>query len=251
MTMVESSMEELGLQPSDCQAFEGTLTSIIEEIGYPQGQIVRWESPDVAKMNRTGHILQYWLTQHGQQYQWPIGKRFSSTGLYFDTNGDVGVTEVFVSTRTIRQQTRATAIIAGTFELSPKWWFDRNVLGRLLSVSIGATNWTVPTFASDLEKIQALGDVYQAECRRVGLGKEICESFGRPIIPSANYTAHELDVEVVHQHERHWLVPRQLHRALSRGGLCWQKRGAPATRRAAFCVPPHDLGRSAASVPVS
>lgn len=187
VAMAAPCMDEVGLKAFDYQAFEETLTSIVGELGYPQDQIVRWESTDVGKVNRTGHVLQFWMSQNGQLFNWPAGKRFASTGLYFDTNADVGVLDIFVKTKAILQRTQPTAIIAGTFELNPQWWFDRNVLGRLLAVSLGASEWKLPKTEVTEEKNHAVAQLYREQCSQVRLGKATCGQVGKPVIRTPLY----------------------------------------------------------------
>ncbi|MEE4292236.1 MAG: hypothetical protein V2J13_10860 [Cycloclasticus sp.] len=134
----------------DYVAFEQRLENIIVDIGYPLDNVVRWETTGQAKISRAGRIQHYWDPHNPGAYRFSAkGRRgehtfFLSNGLYFDTNQTMDAFDVYETMRVMLEQSRNSnrqpvAIIAGTFELSPKSWYDRNVLGKLLAVSMGAS----------------------------------------------------------------------------------------------------------------
>ena len=65
-------------------------------------------------------------------------------------------------------------IIVGTFELDSNFWFDRNVIGRMLAVAMGA---------SDLhfENGEDFYAQYVESCRQVGFQDELCRLYGRSV----------------------------------------------------------------------
>jgi hypothetical protein len=81
-----------------------------------------------------------------------------------------------------------TAIIAGTFELSPEFWFDRNVLSRLLAVSLGAANVTYPLAYERNSSRKIVNDIHMKLClTHLRLPYSVCSKQGAPLIPSIEY----------------------------------------------------------------
>jgi hypothetical protein len=99
--------------------------------------------------------------------------------MYLDTNAQQNCVDVFekANINFHRGRELPTAIIAGTFELSEQFWYDRNVLGRLLSVAIGANNPKLPQ--DNQKKAQAITDIWSEHCETLGLGDIICETNGK------------------------------------------------------------------------
>jgi hypothetical protein len=113
---------------------------------------------------------------------------WTSTGLYLDQLrpnangwGDYQQTQ-----KLIHMKNPPTAIVVATFELSTDFWINRNVLGRLLAISMGAsssssaaTTLTEPAFVLQ----------YQAHCQEVlGWEESLCRLVGAPLIDSNTYT---------------------------------------------------------------
>jgi len=74
-------------------------------------------------------------------------------------------------------------IIVGTFELDASFWFDRNVVGRLLAVTMGASTEIEADNGSELY------DLYRSTCREVGFDDSLCNHYGLPFIPWLKYKA--------------------------------------------------------------
>ena len=72
-------------------------------------------------------------------------------------------------------------IIAGTFELDSKFWYDRNVVGRLLAVTMGAAQ---EVYADDGNELYGL---YRAACKGVGFEDALCNHYGLPFISWSDY----------------------------------------------------------------
>jgi len=136
-------------------------------------------------LNRAGAIEHFWESRPGERHE-AEGKYFISQGLYFDTNQEQNAYEVAeAANRHLKADKVPTAIIAGTFELSVQFWYDRNILGRLLSLAIGASSLNLnhgPGGAR--EKVISQWEDY---CELLGFGEIICETQGRPIIPTRVY----------------------------------------------------------------
>jgi len=72
-------------------------------------------------------------------------------------------------------------IIVGTFELDAQFWYDRNVVGRLLAVTMGAAQ---DVWADDGNEMY---DMYHTACRRVGFDEALCDHYGLPFISWKEY----------------------------------------------------------------
>jgi hypothetical protein len=172
-------------------AFEVVLKEIIADVGYPEKQVVRWEMTGQANLERAGGVEQFWESYPGERHK-AAGPFFISNRLYFDTNQDQNAYEVWQNTRRFyvndyQPEAVPTAIIAGTFELSTTWWYDRNILGRLLAVALGARNETLPKTMKDQDHEKMVLDQYQVFCDQLGYSQAICETNGGPIIPTPEY----------------------------------------------------------------
>ena len=72
-------------------------------------------------------------------------------------------------------------IIVGTFELDSHFWYLRNVVGRLLAVTMGASEEIYADNGNELY------DLYQDACRRVGFGEALCNHYGSPFVSWKHY----------------------------------------------------------------
>lgn len=79
-------------------------------------------------------------------------------------------------------------IIAGTFELDANFWYDRNVVGRLLAVTMGAAQ---EVNADDGTELYSM---YRTACKGVGFDDALCSHYGLPFIPWRDYKAKWTDV---------------------------------------------------------
>ena len=143
--MAEECLEEVHVEPFNYTKFEVMLKEILRDIGYPEKQVIRWETTGQKDSNdRAGRITHYWNDVPGEFTRiQTTGPFFASAGLYFDTNGQEMAWQIFLNTRRymyLLDDLYPTGIVAGTFELDMNLWYDRNVVGRLLAVSIGASN---------------------------------------------------------------------------------------------------------------
>ena len=193
VNMAKPCLDEMGVAEFDYQAFEYMLGDILKDIKYDTSRVVRWEMTGQKQVQRVGDIEQFWCSYPYASHP-PNGKFFLSNQLYFDTNGDQSSYDVYLrshhSTYGLLHGVKPTALIAATFELSTEFWYDRNILGRLLAVSLGAAkqpqDWNVPsgTGPSVESAVFALYDKY---CPILGFGQEICAHHGIPIISTAAY----------------------------------------------------------------
>jgi len=163
------------------QEFEHMLGSIINETGYPEDQVVQWEmtsyerNPGLRDLQHAGGLEHLWSRMPSTCEKNSLDnqlKTFSSTGLYFDTNGDQTAAKIYSKACQIMHLANGhlvTAIITGTFELSTNFWYDCNVLGHLIAVAMAVTNTTQfnsGCINTDWEKL----------CHDAGLGPTLCNT---------------------------------------------------------------------------
>ncbi len=79
-------------------------------------------------------------------------------------------------------------IIVGTFELDAQFWYDRNVVGRLLAVTMGASNEVNADDGNELY------DLYGKACAQVGFDDALCSHYGLPFISWKEYKEKWTDV---------------------------------------------------------
>eukprot|EP00977_Amphora_coffeiformis_P020370 scaffold8162_cov183-Amphora_coffeaeformis.AAC.7 len=199
----------------DYPAFEVELQSILDRLGYPADQVVRWEmtnswatvTPNYCgvehrsgnetfrkcdktdKSVRAGGIEQFWESYPYERHR-PTPRIFLSNRLYLDTNNEQNAHDVFdfaQASFNLRHSITPTALIVGGFELSTQFWYDRNVLGRLLGVSMGVSRPDFPDKWKENRIQRWIFDGYKYNCERLGMGPKICESRGAPLIPTKSY----------------------------------------------------------------
>jgi Glycosyl hydrolase family 20, catalytic domain len=178
VNMADNCFHEVGRERFDYPEFERVLKDIIKDSGYPEERIVRWEMTGQAGLDRAGAIEHFWESHPGDRHN-ARGRFFVSTWMYLDTNNQQNAFDVYekANINFHRGGELPSAIIVGTFELSEQFWYDRNVLGRLLSVAIGANN---PKFPNDRnEKAKAVTELWKTHCETLGLGEIICETEGK------------------------------------------------------------------------
>jgi hypothetical protein len=187
VNMAGPCFEEVGAEVFDYPAFEQVLKQIVKDVGYPEDRIVRWEmTGQDQQLIRAGKIEHFWESHPGDRHE-PAGPFFVSHGLYFDTNGDENSHTVVTKSNkgfSLDNGKLPVAIIAGCFELSVQFWFDRNILGRLLSVAMGASNLT---FSDSINGPENVVFQHKKYCNELGFGPTICEKEGTPMIPTHIY----------------------------------------------------------------
>jgi hypothetical protein len=172
----------LGLEVFDYTKFENDLGRILNELDIDQSRIVRWEMTGQERtvnttIARVKGIDHYWYTLNFQNTSvFPVPQRvFCSSYLYFDANFKDDALDIFQHTQEALRGPLTTpiAVLAATFELSVDTWMDRNVVGRLLAVAIGAS--------SNLDLESDFKTLYMKYCELLDLPIFICNSFGHPM----------------------------------------------------------------------
>jgi 8-oxo-dGTP pyrophosphatase MutT (NUDIX family) len=175
--------DEVGEQKFDYNVFEAMLREILEEVGYDDSRVIRWEMMRfIEGLDRAGNITHFWFTQPGNTgtgvggrwgtyYNGYTNPVFNSQGLYFDVNDHDSAYDIYVhaqqNTHLRHADSPNLGIIAGTFELGVDHWLDRNVVGKLLAVAIGASH-------VDIRSEDELYGFYKRECRKIGFSDDIC-----------------------------------------------------------------------------
>ena len=205
--MAQPCFDDVKQEMMDYNIFEEKLAEILETLQIPQSRVVRWEMTGQADVKaRVGQIPQYWFStnymgepnhvesEDGAQAIDPLKRQldnnpnltrvaplFVSQGLYFDTNAQESGYAVYENTKRLVNVPlyEPVAVIAGTFELDPVFWLDRNVVGRLLAVAMGASNLT---FGTD-----NFTSYYFYYCRLLDLPEKLCREYGIPILGESDY----------------------------------------------------------------
>eukprot|EP00536_Pseudo-nitzschia_multiseries_P000234 jgi/Psemu1/178023/e_gw1.3.6.1 len=179
--MAQPCFEEVGADVFDYESFETTLQKILKEISYDESRVIRWETTHNSPSHkRAGAITQFWHMSPGEgkfgfRYQNFTDPVFLSTGLYMDVNQEDSAYDVYVKTKKLKHNRHAESpilgIIAATFELDQGFWLDRNVIGRLLAVSMGVSGMNTTNRFQFLEQ-------YGGLCRSIGLDDTVCRLYG-------------------------------------------------------------------------
>eukprot|EP00934_Nitzschia_sp_Nitz4_P001358 Nitzschia sp. Nitz4//scaffold31_size150131//47767//50844//NITZ4_002819-RA/size150131-processed-gene-0.223-mRNA-1//-1//CDS//3329547632//1358//frame0 len=184
--MSQPCFKEFGKPMFNYDVFESTLVNILKDIRFPEERVIRWEmTGQRLKAQRAGKIPQYWFRIPGENApDWGHNGFFASGGLYFDFNEmDMGW-QIYLFARRYYHLPRNNfpiGIIVGTFELDSNFWFDRNVVGRLLAVTMGASKEV------NADDGQQFNKLYQTACRDVGFENALCSHYGLPMIPWNDY----------------------------------------------------------------
>jgi hypothetical protein len=184
VNMAMSCFNEIGQPFPNYTAFEEMLSGVLKDINYPENQVIRWEMTGQQQTNRAGILTHYWMSEPGETVLEPGPKPFFvSRGLYFDTNRDEAAWEVYQWTRrnyNLPYGIFPDAIVAGTFELDSQFWHERSVVGKLLAVSLAATDWS----ASNRSEFY---QTYDQVCESVGFDSELCKKRGKPLVNYGYY----------------------------------------------------------------
>ena len=200
--LAKACFDDVNQEMLDYNLFEEKLAEILETLQIPQSRVVRWEMTGQADVKtRVGKIPQYWFSTNymgepdhvEREKDAPaidplkreldnnpnltrVAPLFVSQGLYFDTNTQESGWAVYENTKRLVNVPlyEPLAVIAGTFELDPVFWLDRNVVGRLLAVAMGASNLS---FGTD-----NFTSYYFYYCRLLDLPESICREYGIPIL---------------------------------------------------------------------
>ncbi|MGK3746073.1 MAG: hypothetical protein ACI90V_012934, partial [Bacillariaceae sp.] len=182
VNMAQPCFDEIGETMFDYNDFENMLRSVLLEVGYNDSQVMRWEMSHIPPgLTRAGDITHFWfghlgdpgwLRNYGKDFSDPV---FLSTGLYFDTNEEDSAWDVYVKTKRLKhnqhQKSPILGVIGGTFELSTQYWLDRNVIGKLLAVSMGVSN--INTF----DRLDFFSR-YREICKSTGFDDSMCNLYG-------------------------------------------------------------------------
>jgi hypothetical protein len=112
-------------------------------------------------------------------------------GLYFDFNEMDMAWQIYLYTRRyyhLPKDNFPIGIVVGTFELDARFWYDRNVVGRLLAVTMGASQ---EVNADDGNELYGL---YHTACKGVGFEDALCSHYGLPFVSWKEYKAKWTDV---------------------------------------------------------
>ncbi|KAL3934149.1 MAG: hypothetical protein SGBAC_010071 [Bacillariaceae sp.] len=187
--MSKPCFQEVNQQIPNYTAFEQMLKRTLQELDYDESNVIRWEmtlgGADPKGHLRAGHILQWWFQIPGEKH--PVRTRkddpfVASSGLYMDANEEDGAWEVFLHARKwmhLNYDYKPQAIVVGTFELDQEFWFDRNIVGKLLATAIGASNEVQVANGAELY------EVYKHYCsNHLHFPDSVCNKYAKPNLPT-------------------------------------------------------------------
>ncbi|CAB9518591.1 hexosaminidase subunit [Seminavis robusta] len=187
--------EELGLEPFHYDHFEHQLDKILEEIGYPPEQVIRWEvtGPNASTPHyRAGGIQQNWYYLPGEVLNHSHSRTyFNSWRLYMDANDHDGAAQIFAHTvNNFQQHLDGTdhipdAIIPAAFELDMDFWRQRNVAARLLAVALGTAHLNITN--AQFGQGETAFQFYDDACIDLNLHPVICDLQGFNAVPNEIY----------------------------------------------------------------
>jgi len=188
--MSKPCFDEVGQEFFDYNIFESMLKDILEEVGYPEERVIRWRRTDLSPeqqrgSTRAGHINHWWHDTPGKTENVTAGTPiFGSCGLYMDVNDMHSAWDVFLHSRKWWHLSDVFAqnapinllgLIVGTFELSVNFFHDRNVVGRMLAVTIGVSDLTV-------QRGNEVNEIYGKLCHQANFPNNLCRKYGSPVI---------------------------------------------------------------------
>ena len=185
--MSQACFKEANTPMFNYTAFEANLQQVLVDLNVSADNVLRWEmSPGrkhkVKSEDRAGKMMHYWV---GHSYKKATNETakpfFVSQGLYFDSNqGENGWSIYNTAKMQASLKNKPVAIIGGTFELSTETWVDRNVMGRLLAVAMGAAQLQYNSTA-------AFEKAFGKYCNSLGLDQKGCSAKGMPILHQKSY----------------------------------------------------------------
>lgn len=174
--MARPCFEELGEELFDYGPFENMLKDVLKDLNISNDMVLRWEMTGQQLQGRAGNMIHFWESDPGHRMN-ATGPYFISNGLYFDTNGGDRAYEVYEKSIRHLQSSWSPdlkAIVVGTFELNDDFWFQRNIIGRLIGVAMGASGRVydnMTNFAAD----------YNRYCSQLQIDEMVCALEGAPV----------------------------------------------------------------------
>ncbi|CAB9524366.1 hexosaminidase subunit alpha [Seminavis robusta] len=227
VNMADPCFTEVGLRPFNYSGFEKQLKGILQELRYPEEQVIRWERTGQSlSLDRAGAIEHFWESFPGVKSdvpKLPSGDArpwFVSKGLYFDNNHNDDGMAVYRNTHSalnyFKGAGRPKAIIAGTFELGEEYWRQRNVATRLIAVSMGASD---TKFSGKMAEVMS----FNQTCLGLGINDRWCNLQGSITV---------LDSEFIDDHQGTWKQWKEgICGRLTREGMKLELKSTASTRK--------------------
>ena len=174
---VHCYMEVPDLQPS-VGKFETLLRLALKELGIPEERIVRFEDSKKSEAFYQGvervEGIRHYITSRGHR-NCPTERCIVSKGLSIRDMTVDGGHMLYSKTRRLAHTDKIHAILAWTQQLGTEFWMDLNVVGRLLAISMGASN---KVYGSE----RLFDEAYLTNCLSLGIDREVCRFYGHNIL---------------------------------------------------------------------
>lgn len=167
------------------ETFEGILGEVLKKLSYPEEQVIRLEylRDESMPVDRVGGIEHYWMSLPGANPNKPsslFAESIVSTELDLAADNDVNALALFSQTMDIMRlsENKPKAIVVRTVYLSPDSWLTRNVVARLIAVSMGASI-TANEAKSPSNLLTEFDSKYSTNCQRLlGNDNTLCKLKG-------------------------------------------------------------------------
>jgi hypothetical protein len=165
--------------------FEIMLRDILLELKFPEERALRWEAPSTitASGMPAGGMTHYWqgVAQQKRPMNTTTAPFFTSRGLYMDTNKYDWGWDIYKHVQYLlgNEKRLPTGITVGTFELNATFWYDRNVVSRLVAVALGASDLYLEGDYDDHMATRKFNKIFRQTCLELGLERPLCWKNGR------------------------------------------------------------------------
>lgn len=130
---------------------------------------------------RAGDLIHYWDNQPRSS------GAFVSTNLYLDsTTQDANAWELHQTTHKLLGSD-PVAVVVGTFELGPCDWYERNVWGKLIAVSMAAAGARQKQKEGKADSEKQFLEQYRFYCGSLGVSGDLCELNGTSVVNSKTW----------------------------------------------------------------
>jgi hypothetical protein len=175
--------------------FETTMLGVYNNMGLTSEHFVRYESSNDEDSSNVLSAVTHFYQTTPVEGSVTSGPFLLSADVSLDAIGDDNAWDIYQHTRA-SYNSGATGVIVGTNRMDNDAWDSQNVLGRLVAIAAGLSSSSTaagePETPMDETTFKAQ---YAKSCQMVGLAKEVCDSFGKPVSSAAAWEEHRDQLE--------------------------------------------------------